>query len=275
MQELSELYQELVLDHSKNPRNFGKMVQPDRTAEGYNPLCGDKVQIYLKLAGEVIAEISFEGSGCAISKSSASLMCESVKGKTKTEAETLFENFHSMLTDSGEQNSAKGYEIPKLGKLMAFSGVREFPVRVKCATLAWHTLKSALESKAHLSLQEKEKKVNAERGQAFNPETLKQQVVEVLRTCYDPEIPVDIYELGLIYGVEIKTEGKDSAVQAKVEIQMTLTSPMCPVAESLPPEVERKVKTIPGVKEVIVDVVWDPPWEPSKMSEAAKLQLGM
>lgn len=256
MIEISELYQELVLEHSKNPRNFGKLEGADRVAEGYNPLCGDKVQLYIKLQDERIDQISFEGSGCAISRSSASLMCETVKGKDRTEIENLFQAFHAMLTSEGKP------DLEKLGKLIAFSGVKEFPVRVKCATLAWHTLKSALEGKKDSALQ-------SQQGEkTLHPETIKQKVIEVLRTCYDPEIPVDIYELGLIYGIDIKPQGE-------VGIQMTLTSPMCPVAESLPPEVERKVKAIPGVKAVSVEVVWDPPWEPSKMSEAAKLQLGM
>jgi len=142
MSELSELYQEVILDHNRKPRNFRKMEPADRHAEGFNPLCGDQINLYLRLQGDVIADVSFEGSGCAISKASASMMTDSVKGKTITEAEQLFHTMHRMLTEEGEADSKK------LGKLVAFEGVRQFPIRVKCASLAWHTLNAALQAKA-------------------------------------------------------------------------------------------------------------------------------
>jgi nitrogen fixation NifU-like protein len=139
MSDLRGLYQEVILDHSKRPRNF--RVLPDaRQAEGFNPLCGDKLTLYLKMEGERIADASFQGSGCAISTASASILTETVKGKTRGEAEALFEVLHSLVTGSGAE---RGSGQP-LGKLAVFSGVSEFPARVKCATLAWHTLKSAL-----------------------------------------------------------------------------------------------------------------------------------
>lgn len=140
--ELRELYQELILEHCKKPRNFRALDQANHSAEGFNPLCGDRLKIYLELEGDVVKDIGFQGSGCAISKSSASMMTASVKGKTKAEVEALFKEFHRML--SGE-SGAKADQA-KLGKLMVFSGVSEFPVRVKCATLAWHTLKAGLEN---------------------------------------------------------------------------------------------------------------------------------
>jgi nitrogen fixation NifU-like protein len=132
-----ELYQEIILDHSKRPRNCHAMADADRKAEGYNPLCGDKLKLYVKMDGDVVRDASFEGSGCAISTASASLMTESLKGKTRTEALALLEKFHDLLTT----DAAVGDE---LGKLVVFCGVRDYPARVKCATLAWHTLKSAL-----------------------------------------------------------------------------------------------------------------------------------
>jgi nitrogen fixation NifU-like protein len=141
MSDLRELYQEMILDHSQKPRNFHPLPKPDRKAEGYNPLCGDKFTIYLAVEKDLIKDVGFEGSGCAISKASASLMTQSVKGKTIEEARDIFHNFHNML--SGKPESSFNKE--KLGKLTVFSGVSEFPVRVKCATLAWHTLRSALE----------------------------------------------------------------------------------------------------------------------------------
>ena len=144
MSDLRELYQEVLLDHNRRPRNFQKLEGADRTAEGYNPLCGDQVTVYLKLDGDVIREVTFQGSGCAISKSSASMMTMSLKGKTRAEAEALFQRFHQMLTgDPGKREVPDG-----LGKLAVFSGVCEFPIRVKCATLPWHTMHAALEGKA-------------------------------------------------------------------------------------------------------------------------------
>lgn len=143
MDELRELYQETILDHHKHPRNFGKL-QGARSSEGYNPLCGDRITVYVLLEGDVIKDIAFEGSGCAICTASASVMTESLKGKPKEEAERLFGKFHDLVTgDPSETPNTEG-----LGKIAVFIGVREYPVRIKCATLAWHTLRSALEGKA-------------------------------------------------------------------------------------------------------------------------------
>jgi nitrogen fixation NifU-like protein len=139
MYDLGDLYQELILDHSKRPRNFAAVDGATARAEGYNPLCGDKITLQLKLENDVIKEAGFQGSGCAISTASASLMTETLKGRTLAEAERLFEGFHDLLT--GEKEAPQ-----ELGKLAVFSGVREYPMRVKCATLAWHTLRAALRS---------------------------------------------------------------------------------------------------------------------------------
>jgi nitrogen fixation NifU-like protein len=141
MTDLSELYQEVILDHNNSPRNFREMDSATQIAEGYNPLCGDRVIVYLQLDNDVIRDISFQGSGCAISKASASVMTISLKGKTRTEAEDHFQRFHSMVT--GAANRA--IDPQALGKLAVFSGVREFPARVKCANLAWHALHAALD----------------------------------------------------------------------------------------------------------------------------------
>jgi nitrogen fixation protein NifU and related proteins len=139
MSDLRDLYQEVILDHNRQPRNFGRLAGANCSAEGFNPLCGDSLTLYLKLVNGVIEGASFEGTGCAISTASASLMTEALKGKTAQQAQTLFEGFHALLTaDHGADAAAP------LGKLEALSGVREFPLRVKCATLAWHTLQAAL-----------------------------------------------------------------------------------------------------------------------------------
>ena len=141
MGELRDLYQEVILDHSKGPRNFGELAGANRRAEGYNPLCGDRETVFVRLEDDVLKEVGFRGAGCAISTASASMMTESLKGKTRTEAEALCERFHDLITGhDGEKKPG----APELGKLAVFSGVREFPVRIKCATLPWHTLKAAL-----------------------------------------------------------------------------------------------------------------------------------
>jgi len=132
-----DLYQEIILDHSKRPRNCHPMEDANRKAEGYNPLCGDKLKLYLKMENDVVKDVSFVGSGCAISTASASLMTESLKGKTRAEALLVMEKFHDLLTTDSPVTQ-------ELGKLVVFCGVRDYPARVKCATLAWHTLKSAL-----------------------------------------------------------------------------------------------------------------------------------
>ena len=143
MSDLRELYQDVILEHSKAPRNYGELAAANHKAEGYNPLCGDHFTVYLDMEGERIRDIRFEGSGCAISKASASMMTQSVKGKTRAEAEKLFGRFHKLVTGYAPANG----QATELGKLAVFSGVSEFPVRVKCATLAWHTLNAALEGK--------------------------------------------------------------------------------------------------------------------------------
>jgi nitrogen fixation NifU-like protein len=137
--ELTDLYRDVIVDHNRSPRNFRKIGEADRALEGFNPLCGDKLTVYLKLDGERIADLSFEGSGCAISVASASLMTERLKGKTRAEAERLFGEVHALLTREDAANDPE-----TLGKLAVLSGVREFPSRVKCASLCWHTLKAAL-----------------------------------------------------------------------------------------------------------------------------------
>ena len=146
MSALRELYQEVILDHNKSPRNFRKIGNANRKVEGYNPLCGDHYTVYLQLENDVIKDISFEGSGCAISKASASVMSSVVKGKSAADAKELFDKFHNLVTGTSDGIG----ELEVLGKLAAFSGVSEFPARVKCATLAWHTLKAALDAKAEL-----------------------------------------------------------------------------------------------------------------------------
>jgi nitrogen fixation NifU-like protein len=142
MSDLRELYQQVILDHNRNPRNFHEMQDATSRIDGYNPLCGDHYTVFLKVDGDTISDVSFTGSGCAISKASASVMSSTVKGMSKEEAGHLFDTFHALVT--GDQS---GLSAADLGRLAAFSGVSEFPARVKCATLAWHTLRNGLEGK--------------------------------------------------------------------------------------------------------------------------------
>jgi nitrogen fixation protein NifU and related proteins len=143
MADLRDLYQEVILEHSKAPRNFRELQGAGKKAEGYNPLCGDRFTVYVDMDGDSIRDVTFQGSGCAISKASASMMTQSLKGKSRAEAKELFSRFHNVVT--GKLPAAGN--AAELGKLAVFSGVSEFPARVKCATLAWHTLEAALEDK--------------------------------------------------------------------------------------------------------------------------------
>lgn len=136
---LGDLYQEVILDHGRKPRNFGRVENANATAEGFNPLCGDRITVQLTIENDRVTDVHFVGAGCAISMASASLMTECLKGKTKQEVEQMFQRFHDLLT-------TEKTESPDLGKLTVFSGVREYPTRVKCATLAWHTLRAALKN---------------------------------------------------------------------------------------------------------------------------------
>jgi nitrogen fixation protein NifU and related proteins len=147
MSELSELYQETILEHNKNPRNFREIEGADRTADGNNPLCGDALRVYVKLDGDAVGDVAFKGSGCAISKASASMMTQVVKGKSKEDVESIFNEFHRMVTGDLDVETEENH----LGKLKIFAGVLEFPARVKCASLSWHTLHAALQGEEEVS----------------------------------------------------------------------------------------------------------------------------
>ena len=147
MSELNELYQDTILDHNKNPRNFREIETADKTADGKNPLCGDALRVYVEMDGDTVKDVSFKGSGCAISKASASMMTQAVKGKTKAEAEMIFDEFHKMVTGELDIETDENH----LGKLRIFAGVLEFPARVKCASLSWHTLNAALHGEETVS----------------------------------------------------------------------------------------------------------------------------
>lgn len=246
MSDLRDLYQEVIFDHYKTPRNHHALAGANHVAHGENPLCGDQVTVYLHVEDDVIQDVSFEGSGCAISTASASLMTEALKGKKVGEAKLIFQKFHHLVTDADPDPH------PDLGKLEVLAGVREFPARVKCATLAWHTLQSALKDYI----------------EPVSDEALRDNVIAALRTVYDPEIHVNILDLGLIYTLDIDPQGN-------IEIEMTLTAPACPVAGTFPGIVEARLREVEGVKSVHVELVWEPPWSIDSMSDEVKLELGL
>ena len=189
--ELKELYQEIILDHAKNPRNKGKCEGYNHDAKAHNPLCGDKVHIYLKLDKDKnISGLSFEGEGCAISLASASILTDTLKGRDLQFSKKVTDDFLNMLKNKSKitLNSLSEDQITTISSL---SGVQEFPMRIKCATMAWHTLLSALEKKG-LKYEQK----------------LKEKIISEIKKIYDPEIPVNIYELGLIYKIEVKKNNK-------------------------------------------------------------------
>lgn len=271
MSDLRDLYQEVIFDHYKKPRNFHSMNDANHVAHGHNRLCGDELTIYLRLDGDVIKEVSFEGTGCAISTASASLMTEALKNRNVEEAERLFEEFHHLVTHNDAEPARD------LGKLEVLAGVREFPARVKCATLAWHTLQAALKDRAasitteQLSIRDSTmdlENANVRQEATVDEEELRKDIIAVLRTIYDPEISVNIFDLGLIYMLDIDPQGT-------VQIEMTLTAPACPVAGTFPGVVEGRVAEVPGVKSVHVELVWEPPWSVDSMSDEVKLELGL
>ena len=245
--DLKELYQEIILDHGKNPRNKGKCDGYTNDAKAHNPLCGDKVHIYLKLnKDKEIEDLSFEGEGCAISLASASILTEILKGKDLSFLKKINDDFLNMIKNK-TKITINSLSEDQITTITSLSGVQEFPMRVKCATMAWHTCLSAIE-----------KKMN----------NLKEKIIAEIKKIYDPEIPVNIYELGLIYKIDV-IDNKE------VNIEMTLTSPNCPVAESLPKMVKDNILKIDEVSNVDLKLVWNPPWTQDMMSEAAKLELNL
>ena len=253
---IRDRYQEIILEHGKNPRNLGKTDNFNKDAKGNNPLCGDNVHVYLKLNDQrKVEDISFEGSGCAISMASASIMTDLIKGRSDNEAKEIIEDFLGMIKENPELKSNILKEDDKT-KLMCLSGVKQYPMRVKCATLSWHTLVSAMENDG--------KEISTEKWYFME---IKDKIIEEIKKIYDPELPVNIYDLGLIYDVQVN--------QKKAKIKMTLTTPNCPVAESLPKEVKEGAMQVEEIEDVDLELVWDPPWTKDMMSDAAKLELNL
>lgn len=240
---VNELYREVILDHYRNPRNKGKLENPDVSWEGKNPLCGDEVEITLKLDGGRIMDIKSLGRGCSISQASGSMMTELVLGRSIEDVRKTIEAFKGMML--------KGVPCPEeLDDLRALEGVKHYPVRIKCALLAWDTLELALEQAAQ------KKKVTVD------------DLKEALKQVTDPEIGISIMELGLIYGIELDDK--------KCRIKMTLTGPGCPAGGQILAAVHHVARMTTGLEDVHVDLVWDPPWDPKTMaSDEVKFMLGL
>ena len=309
MDELRDLYQEIILDHGKAPRNFRHPESANREAYGHNPLCGDRVRVFVTVDdAQVVTDVAFEGKGCAICLASASMMTELMRGRTVSESRGLFDRFRAMIKGNG--SPADSALDGELGTLTALSGVKAFPSRIKCASLPWHTYIAALDGRVETTATESRKgpersmhasspkptrdltdesltladfmprpakasysadgvtRLAAAPGNADLAAPTRDAVIAAVKTVQDPEIPVDLFNLGLIYKIEIDDTGH-------VAIDMTLTAPACPVAGTMPVMVAEAVVAVPGVKDCAVALVWDPPWTKDRMSEEARLLLDM
>lgn len=242
---LENLYQDIILEHSKHPKHFGLPQNVSRQKQLTNRTCGDRFTLALFITNETITDIGFIGSGCAIATASASLMTDIIKESSTKKATDLARAMHRFIVQDGD--------LPHI-RLAPFAGVIHYPSRHDCALLVWSGLTALLE--------------NPPEATANRNEQLRENIITTLRTIYDPEVPINIYDLGFIYKIEVEQNGS-------VAIIMTLTTPQCPVAETLPREVQRRVATVQGVKDVHVTLTFDPPWSKQKMSPDARLALGM
>ncbi len=244
LEKLDALYKEIILEHNQEPRNFGKTADADKVVEGYNPLCGDRIQIFLKLSADRkhVQHCSFEGQGCSICMASTSILTEAVEGKTLDQTQALIQDFRTLM--QGQDPS------PYItGDILALCGVKRFPVRIKCALLGWTTLLGAIE-------------------EAAAPVT-EAELREWLQPVEDPEMRMSLMDLGLIYRVHITSK--------EIEVDMTLTSPTCPAAGAILEQVKNRLMEHPQIKQlrhVDVKLVWQPKWDPKTMaSEEAKEKL--
>jgi len=277
-----DLYREIILEHFKDPRNQGRLDQADILAQGANPFCGDELEITIALDGETVREIRFQGKGCSISQSSASMMTDAVKGKSLRAAEELAKKFKAVMLESAP---AEGLEPEE--DLQSLEGVKKYPVRIKCAILSWNTLLDGIH--AHQKGETKAMHVEGEEGEhpsltqtsaaqsAQEPQATPAQagaedrpaiVREALKGVIDPELNMNIVDLGLIYDVQIQGEA--------VKVIYSLTSPGCPLGPVIKGQIHSVLGRVPWIKEIQPELVWSPPWDPKTMaSEEAKTELGI
>ncbi|MBI3615450.1 MAG: SUF system NifU family Fe-S cluster assembly protein [Candidatus Omnitrophica bacterium] len=284
-----DLYREIILEHFKNPRNHGRLTAADITAQGANPFCGDELELTLALQGDTVKEVRAECKGCSISQASTSMMTEVIQGKTLSTAEELAKKFKKMMLENGPMDLP-----PDMEDLESLEGVKKYPVRIKCAILAWNTLLEGIE--AYRRGQGKASHVEGEEGahpdltQQLTHESVpgtkgtgnsavgvpsvpgtqdtQEEVRAALKTVIDPELNLNVVDLGLIYGIEVQ--------EGSVKVNHTLTSPGCPLGPVIKGQIQGALTRIPWVKEIQVNLTWIPPWDPHTMaSEEVKSELGI
>lgn len=274
-----DLYRDIILEHFKNPRNHGRLEKPDFRAQGANPFCGDELELTAAVRGDILQDLKFEGKGCSISQSSASMMTEAVKGKSFAETKEIIGSFKKLMLES------KPMEFPgELEDLEALEGIKKYPVRIKCAILAWNTLLDGILARergenqaSHVEGEEGMKsdtdrfpahEVSAGAQPIRSSSSKEEEVRAALTRVIDPELNMNVVDLGLIYGIEIH--------DGSVKIIYTLTSPGCPLGPVIKGQVQGVVGRLPWVNEVQPELVWSPPWDPKTMaSEEAKAELGI
>lgn len=273
-----DLYREIILEHFKNPRNHGRLEQPDVLAEGANPFCGDELELSLALQADAVKDVRAQCKGCSISQASASMMTEAIKGKTLSAAEDLAKKFKKMMLEGAPMDWPS-----ELEDLESLEGVKKYPVRIKCAILGWNTLLNGIE--AHRHGRHQAKHVEGEEGshpdlaQQLTSENLpaveksrgnnlQEEVRTALKSVIDPELNLNVVDLGLIYGIE--------AQGSSVKVTHTLTSPGCPLGPVIKGQIHSALGRLSWVKEIQVELTWAPPWDPHTMtSEEVKSELGI
>ena len=278
-----DLYREIILEHFKNPRNHGRLEKPTLVAQGANPFCGDELELSILLDGQTIQEIRAVTKGCSISQASASMMTEAVKGKSLQQAEELAKQFKRMMLEQTPMNLT-----PDLEDLEALEGVKKYPVRIKCAILGWNTLLESMEAHrkgtfqakhvegeegsrpdlTHQLTSESTEKTPATLGEGGTVDSQQEDVRAALKTVIDPELNINVVDLGLVYGIDVHG--------GSVKVTYTLTSPGCPLGPVIKGQMNSALGRLPWVKEIQPELVWTPPWDPHAMaSEEAKTELGI
>ena len=259
-----DLYREIILEHFREPRNYGRLDPADLNAQGTNPFCGDELEVTGRLQGSVLTELMSQGKGCSISQASASLMTEALKAKPIAEVVQLAKTFKEFLLGS---DGAPVILPAALEELDVLGGVKKYPVRIKCALLAWNTLLEALESATPSAPASPTPTATA--PAPTDPAQKHTVLREALKTVIDPEINMNIVDLGLVYSIDVNA-------QDQVRVTYTLTSPGCPLGPVIVAQVQGAVRKLPWVTQVQCDLVWSPPWDPKTMaSEEAKMELGI
>ena len=276
-----DLYREIILEHFRNPRNPGTLEQPDVTAEGANPFCGDELKLTITLQKDLIQAVKFLGKGCSISQASASMMTDAIQGKTLQQAQEMAGKFKSMMLGAAPADFP-----PEMEDLESLEGVKKYPVRIKCAVLGWNTLLEGIEAHRHGKGQashvegeegESESLTHAAEAASGAPQAgeqappdgnLEEQVRTALKGVIDPELNMNVVDLGLIYGIDIQGPN--------VKVTYTLTSPGCPLGPVIKGQMQGALGRLPWIKEFQPELVWTPPWDPHTMaSEEVKTELGI